>query len=242
MKHYALIGKSLAHSFSERFFTDFFRKKGIDADYRNIELDRIEEIEPLLKRDDLHGLNVTIPYKQRIIPFLDELDPVAREIGAVNCIRFQNGKRTGFNTDAFGFAQSIKPFLTNRHERAAILGTGGASGAVAYVFEQLGIDVIFVSRNPEQENEFPYSAVNELFVRHCKVIVNTTPLGTWPKVNEMPPFPVEYFTSENLVIDLIYNPAKTVFLEEAEKRGATILNGEVMLREQALKAWEIWNN
>ena len=175
------------------------------------------------------------------MPFLDELSHEAKEIGAVNVVRFLNGKKIGYNTDAYGFQQSIKPFLTNKHERALILGTGGASKAVAYVFKSIGMDVIYCSREPQSDNEFAYSAINEHMLNACKVIVNCTPLGTFPNTEEMVDFPFEGLTSDHLVVDLIYNPSKTKFLRKAEENGAVILNGESMLKEQALKAWEIWN-
>lgn len=240
MKKYGLIGRTLGHSFSRSFFTDYFIQNHINAVYENVELEEIKAIEDFLKQN-YSGLNVTIPYKEAIILYLDELSDTASAIGAVNCIAFEDGKTTGHNTDAFGFHQSIKPFLTNKHERAMIIGTGGASKAVAYVFKQLGIDVIYISRNPESAMEFAYEDINEHMLRACKVVVNCTPVGTYPNVEELIDLPYDYVTDEHLFIDLIYNPAKTRFLAEAEKRGADILNGEAMLRHQALKSWEIWN-
>lgn len=240
MKTYGLIGKKLDYSFSKSFFEEYFNKNQITAEFLNFELSEIEQVRDLFG-SKISGLTVTIPYKEKIIPFLDELDSEAKEIGAVNVIQFKNGKKIGYNTDAHGFRQSIKPFLTNQHERALILGTGGASKAVAYVFRSLGIDVIYCSRNPKSNKEFSYSQLNQHMVNACKVIVNCTPLGTFPNVNESIILPFEYLTKEHLVIDLIYNPSKTLFLKQAEEFGATILNGESMLKEQALKAWEIWN-
>ena len=189
----------------------------------------------------IEGCNVTIPYKESIIPFLDDLTPEAKAIGAVNCVQIKDGKMIGHNTDAFGFQQSIKPFLTNRHERAAIFGTGGASKAVEFVLKQLGIDVIFISRNPQGENQFDYSNVNEHMLRACKLLVNTTPVGMYPNVDECLPIPFEHLTSEHLVVDLIYNPSVTKLLENAREAGAQILNGETMLKQQALKSWDIWS-
>lgn len=239
MKQYGLLGKTLKHSFSKSFFTDFFNENGIDAVYQNFELQSKEEIPALLKQP-LFGLNVTIPYKETIIPFLDELSSEASAIGAVNCVQFNNGKTIGHNTDAYGFHQSIKPFLTNKHERAIIFGTGGASKAVVYVLKQIGIDCIFISRNPTEENQFPYSEINEYMLNACKLIVNCTPIGMFPNVNETIDLPYEQLTNEHLVVDLIYNPKKTVLLQKSEIAGAQILNGETMLKQQALKAWEIW--
>jgi len=241
MKRFGLIGKILVHSFSPAFFTKYFEQNGIDANYELFELENIEDCKALLSDKTISGLNVTVPYKIEIIPFLDELDEVAKSIGAVNVVAFREGKTIGFNTDAFGFQQSIKPFLTFKHERALILGTGGASKAVEYVFKQIGIDVLYISQNPEGKTKhFSYEEINEHMLNACKVIVNCTPVGTFPAIDECVPFPFQYLSSDHLVIDLIYNPAKTKFLEEAEKNGATILNGESMLKEQALKSWEIW--
>jgi shikimate dehydrogenase len=207
------------------------------------ELETIEKVKAILNDDSISGLNVTVPYKIEIIPFLDEIDPVAKTIGAVNVVAFKEGKTVGFNTDAYGFQQSIKPFLTFKHERALILGTGGASKAVEYVFKQIGIDVLYISQNPNgRSKHFSYSEINEHMVNACKVIVNCTPVGTFPNIAACIDFPFQHLTADHLVIDLIYNPAKTKFLVESEKNGATILNGESMLKEQALKSWEIWTS
>ena len=240
MKTYGLIGEKLDYSFSKTFFDDYFNKNSVDAAFINLEIPTIDSITEVFKKD-ISGLTVTIPYKETIIPFLDEITSEAKEIGAVNVIQFKDGKRIGHNSDAYGFQQSIKPFLTNLHERALILGTGGASKAVAHVFKSIGIDVIFCSRNPSGPKEFSYDLLNEHMVNACKVIVNCTPIGTFPNVDESIDFPFQFLTKDHLVVDLIYNPAKTKFLQKAEEGGATILNGESMLKEQALKAWEIWN-
>lgn len=243
-KHkYGLIGKSLNHSFSKDFFTDKFQKENIDATYNNYELTDIKNVKHLITQEsNLKGLNVTIPYKEEIIPFLDDLDPVAKEIGAVNTIAFKNDKLIGYNTDAYGFQQSIKPFLRNVHERALILGTGGASKAVAFVLRKLGIDVCYVSRNPQEENQFAYDAVNELMINAFKLIVNCTPIGTHPNITAAPNIPLNFFTSDHLVIDLIYNPEKTTLLKAVTLTGAETMNGYSMLQHQALKAWEIWKS
>lgn len=241
MKRFGLIGKSLSHSFSKSFFDLFFRSHEIDASYENVELDSKDEIPEIFSRN-FDGLNVTIPYKEVIIPFLDELDPVASEIGAVNVVRFEKGKAIGYNSDAFGFHQSIKPFLTNKHERAIIFGTGGASKAVKYVLESLGIDVIFVTRNPSSDDQFAYADVNKQMLSACKLLVNTTPVGMYPNDHEELGIPYGFIGKEHFVIDLIYNPVKTIFLKKAESMGGTILNGESMLKEQALKSWKIWND
>tara|TARA_B110000285_G_scaffold200402_1_gene234272 strand:+ start:913 stop:1569 length:657 start_codon:yes stop_codon:yes gene_type:complete len=211
----------------------------IDATYENIEIDSIGEFTNVLKQK-FSGFNVTIPYKEEVIPFLDELDEVAKEILAVNTVVLKNGKSIGYNTDAYGFHQSIKPFMTNRHERAIILGTGGASKAVEYVLKSLGVNVIFISRNPVGENQFSYDEVNGHMLDACKLIVNCTPVGTFPNIDECIEIPFDHLTEHHLVIDLIYNPAKTKFLSRAEENNAMILNGESMLKHQALKAYELW--
>lgn len=239
MKRYGLIGKQLSHSFSPAFFKSHFEENGIDAVYELIQVSSLDSIRMELRSFD--GCNVTIPYKEQIIPFLDELTPEAKTIGAVNTILNQNGKFIGHNTDAFGFHQSIKPFLTNLHERAIILGTGGASRAVSYVLGKIGVDIIFVSRNPVQENEFGYNEINDQMIRSCKLIINTTPVGTFPNEMEVIKMPYHVLTKDHLLVDLIYNPAKTQFLIRGEENGASILNGLTMLREQALKSYEFWN-
>lgn len=241
MKRFGLIGKSLGHSFSKSFFTDYFERNDLDAVYENIEISEIAKIEEVFA-SGYQGLNVTIPYKQEIIPFLDELTEEANSIGAVNVVEFSDGLKIGHNSDAFGFHQSIKPFLTNRHERAVIFGTGGASKAVEFVLKSIGLDVIFVSRNPKGENEFAYEDVNEIMLQTCKLLVNCTPVGTFPNIEDCLDLPFQALTDEHLVVDLIYNPEKTEFLKRSEENGATILNGETMLREQAMKAWRIWND
>lgn len=242
MKQFGLIGKHLSHTFSPSFFADFFQKQGIDANYATYELQEIADFPQLIKDNDLSGLNVTIPYKTAIIPYLDELDPLAAEIQAVNVIAFENGKIKGYNTDVFGFQQSIKPFLTFHHERALIFGTGGASKAVAFVFKSLGIDVIFVSQTESSlSNHFTYADVNEHMIAACKVIVNCTPLGMSPHVDAAPDMPYDALSEEHLLIDLIYNPEETLFMKQGRKHGATAMNGLSMLQHQALKSWEIWN-
>jgi shikimate dehydrogenase len=240
-KLFGLLGKSLKHSFSPDFFKSYFQEHEINAQYQLFEIENIHKIERIFSLNSC-GFNVTVPYKEEIIPYLDDLDETAKLVGAVNVVAFENGKRIGYNTDAFGFHQSIKPFLTFNHERALIFGTGGASKAVAHVFKSIGLDVIFVSRNPNDElNQFQYSDVNEVMIAACKVIVNCTPVGMYPTIEESISIPFQALTCDHLVIDLIYNPPLTKFLSKAQESGATILNGSSMLREQALKSWEIWN-
>lgn len=244
LKKYGLLGKSLGHSFSKPFFTDKFQSIGESATYENIELEDLAALEAWFRGESksFEGVNVTIPYKEAVIPFLDELSEEAKAVGAVNTIHFKDGKVIGHNTDTFGFRQSIKPFFRNVHERALILGTGGASKAVAYVLENLGVDIAYLSRNPKSDIEFSYDQANEYMVNAFKLIVNTTPVGTYPNVDEIPNFPIELVGEDHLVIDLIYNPSETKFLTAAKQSGADILNGLSMLHHQAQKAWEIWNS
>lgn len=242
MKVYGLVGKTLQHSFSADFFSDYFVTENIVAKYQNFELAAIEDIQSVFDLKPA-GLNVTIPYKERVIPFLDELDPIAEKIGAVNTIVFDGDKKIGYNTDAFGFKQAIKPFLNNQHERALIFGTGGAAKAVASVLKEIGVDVIFISRDPLGKNKhFNYSEVNNQMLNACKLMVNCTPVGTFPNSADYLPLPYEGIGKDHLVIDLIYNPIKSMFLQKAENQGATIMNGEGMLKAQAMKSWSLWNN
>jgi shikimate dehydrogenase len=240
MNKYGLLGKSLSHSFSKNFFTKYFAENAINASYSNLEIAQIDEVKSILE-SDIHGLNVTIPYKEAIIPYLDEITEEAQQIGAVNVVHFKDGKSIGHNTDAFGFAQSIKPFFTNQHERALIFGTGGASKAIAHVLKKLGVQVYFISSSQEGEGIFSYNKLNKHMLVGCKLWVNCTPVGTFPNINEELPIPWVPLSEDHLVVDLIYNPPKTLFLLKAQENGATILNGESMLKEQALKSWEIWN-
>ena len=242
MKVYGLVGKTLQHSFSADFFSDYFVTENIVAKYQNFELAAIEDIQSVFDLKPA-GLNVTIPYKESVIPFLDELDPIAEKIGAVNTIVFDGDKKIGYNTDAFGFKQTIKPFLNNQHERALIFGTGGAAKAVASVLKEIGVDVIFISRDPLGKNKhFNYSEVNLQMLNACKLMVNCTPVGTFPNSSDYLPLPYEGIGKDHLVIDLIYNPKKSMFLQKAENQGATIMNGEGMLKAQAMKSWSLWNN
>jgi shikimate dehydrogenase len=241
MKTYGLIGKTLGYSFSKNFFENYFKENHVDAQFLNFELNEINEIDQVFESRP-SGLSVTIPYKESIIPFLDGLSEEAEQIGAVNCVQFLGDRKIGHNTDAFGFHQSVKPFLTNKHERALILGTGGASKAVACVLKGLGIDVIYISRNPEGSKQFSYEEINHHMLIACKLIVNCTPVGTYPDVDDEIALPYEFLSDEHLVVDLIYNPPMTRFLEQSKNAGATVLNGEAMLKHQAMRSWKIWNN
>jgi shikimate dehydrogenase len=237
---FALLGKSLIHSFSKTFFTDYFAEHNIDATYDVFEIVDIEQVKSVLTKD-IKGFNVTIPYKQSIIPYLDAVSDEVKLIGAVNTVKLEDGFWVGYNTDTFGFQQSIKPFLTNMHEKAIILGTGGASKAVVYVLKKIGISCIYISRTPTGDDQFHYEDLNRYMLNACKLVVNCTPIGTFPNTDECVPFPFEFLSKDHLVVDLIYNPQETKFLSSAKNAGATILNGESMLKEQALKSWEIWS-
>ncbi|MCF8415298.1 MAG: shikimate dehydrogenase [Crocinitomicaceae bacterium] len=241
MRTYGLIGKTLGYSFSKSFFERYFSENEIDAQFVNFELADIEEMNRVFEQQ-IGGLSVTIPYKESIIPFLDDLSIEAKVIGAVNCIQFKDGQKVGHNTDAYGFQQSIKPFLTNQHERALIFGTGGASKAIAYVLKNLGIDVLFISQDPKGDKHFSYAEVNIHMLNACKLLVNCTPVGTLDYKDSKFDLPFEYLTSDHLVVDLVYNPPMTDLLLKSKQQGATILNGESMLKHQALQSWKIWNN
>lgn len=245
MKIYGLIGNPLTHSFSQKYFSEKFRKENIeDCNYLNFQIENIDvEIERLKHNPLLCGLNITIPYKSEIIRFLDKASKECQEINACNCIKIQNRKWNGFNTDITGFEQSFAPFLRPHNTKALILGTGGSSKAVAYVLKKLVIDFLFVSRKNESVNNVIfYNSLTESILQEYTVVINTTPLGMFPNVHDYPQLPYEYITPSHYFFDLIYNPSKTIFLAEAEKKGAVIKNGEDMLQIQAEESWKIWNN
>ena len=243
MKLYGLIGHPLTHSFSKKYFSEKFEKEHLtDCKFELFDIPNINDLRVILAQNpNLKGLSVTIPYKEVVMDYLDEIDDEAKQIGAVNTIKIENSRLIGFNTDYFGFKQSLKPFLEISQERALILGTGGASKAVFHALNSLNINCLFVSRNPKNDNEISYEDVNEYVIRNHQIIVNTTPLGTFPNINEKPAINYNEITSKHLLYDLVYNPAETQFLKEGKQRGAMILNGLQMLKLQADKAWEIWN-
>lgn len=237
---FGLVGKTLKHSFSKSYFTDRFDKEQLSHSYENFELADISQFKNLLQNQpQLKGLNVTVPYKESIIPYLDKISPEAFKIGAVNTISFKNELLVGHNTDVYGFEKSLTPLLQAHHTQALILGTGGASKAVQYVLDKLGISFTLVSRNPN-DKQYSYTvASNQLDNNY--LIINTTPLGTFPKLLEQPALATDHLSTKHLVYDLIYNPAETVLLQKAKLKGATIKNGLEMLQFQANKSWEIWN-
>ena len=260
MKLYGIIGYPLAHSFSQKYFSEKFLKLGLaDHEYKTFPIANISEFPKIISENPaLLGLSVTIPHKQAVIPCLNELDETARIVGAVNCIKIvpsplkadQVPRLVGYNTDVFGFQQAIKPFLESHHSRALILGTGGASKAVAFVLSEIGVDFHFVTRNQpkarsqkqtDHKNIFNYSELNKSIIDNFPLIINTTPVGMFPNITSTPQIPYEHLTSKNFCFDLIYNPEKTLFLQKAKEKGALTQNGLTMLHQQAEKAWEIWN-
>ena len=249
MKIFGLTGKSLSHSFSKDFFNKKFLSENLSAIYLNFEIENISSFRQLFIKNHITGLNVTIPYKEEIIPYLDSLDNVSNTLGAVNTIlpNYKNNKLIslkGFNTDVYGFHQMIKPYLTTNHSKALILGAGGASKAVAYVLKSYNIDVNYISRKerPNELNYFSWKDVNNHMIESHHLIINTTPIGMYPNNSEKIFFPYEFINSKHLIIDLIYNPSKTFFLLKCEEKNAQILNGYQMLVHQALKSWNIWNS
>jgi len=250
MKTYGLVGYRLDYSFSKNFFTEKFKnEKRKDYEYINFEIDSINEFPELFKKDKtIYGLNCTIPYKEQIIPFLDEIDPEAAAIGAINTIKIirdknQPLKLKGYNTDIYGFENSLKPLLKNYHKKALILGTGGASKAVKHIFEKLNIEYLMATRkeNPGT-GKISYSQINKDIIDEFLLIVNTTPLGTYPNVKDCADLPYQYLTKKHLLYDLVYNPEITAFMQHGTDNGATVINGLKMLRLQAIKSWEIWNS
>lgn len=242
MNRYGLLGKNISYSFSQGYFTQKFNDLGLmNHSYENFDLKKIEEVKNVLNQGDIRGLNVTIPYKQEIIPFLDELDPKAKQIGAVNTIQFSKEGLIGFNTDAYGFQKSLEPYLKPHHTKALILGTGGASKAVQYVLNELGIKSTYVSRS-KKNGQYTYDELDQDIIKENTLIINCTPLGTFPNIEDKPAIPYDHIGTQHLLYDLIYNPEKTSFLSIGESKGASICNGLKMLEGQAEKAWEIWNN
>jgi shikimate dehydrogenase len=237
MRTFGLIGKSLEHSFSSQYFNEKFFKEGItDTQYLNFELKHISEFTELIKTNKLSGLNVTIPYKESIIPFLDELNEEAKEIGAVNTIQFSNGKTIGHNTDHIGFTNSIQPLLEDRN-KAIILGDGGAAKAIKYALKKLNIEYKTINRN----TSFDYLDITKQITGYYTIIINTTPVGSYPNINDFPKIPYEYLNQNYLLFDLIYNPNETKFLAYGKAKNAQTKNGLEMLQLQAEESWNIWN-
>ena len=241
-KKFGLIGKNIQYSFSKKYFTDKFVSENVEnCSYENFDIQDIFEFTKVAKTELLVGLNVTIPYKETIIPFLDSISKKARKIGAINTIVFESdGKTKGYNSDWYGFKKAIEKNLKPHHKKALILGTGGSSKAVAFAFSKLEIDYTFVSRS-RNKNSFLYAELNEDILASHQIIVNCSPVGTSPNVDVCPDIPYEYLNETHLVFDLIYNPEKTLFLQKAQEKQAVIQNGFEMLVFQAEKAWKTWN-
>ncbi|MDH6535010.1 shikimate dehydrogenase [Parabacteroides sp. 52] len=245
MDKYGLIGYPLGHSFSKTFFNQKFSAEKIEAEYVNFEIPQVKELKNVLKENpELRGLNVTLPYKTQVIPLLDDIDEDARAIGAVNVIKFTKGlfgklKLKGYNSDIIGFKQSIDPLLNSSHRKALILGTGGASRAVFQGLKQLGLASTLVSRTPH-ELGITYEDITPQIMKEYTVIVNTTPVGMYPHVNECPHIPYDLLTPNHLLYDLLYNPDETLFMKKGKEKGAVVKNGLEMLLLQAFAAWDIW--
>ena len=248
MKTFGLVGYPLGHSFSKKFFTEKFKNDSLnDHQYLNFEIDSIELFPAIFDQyDNIGGLNCTIPYKQQIMTFLNEIDDEARAVGAVNTVKIlqtpQGMRLKGFNTDVIGFERSIKPMLGSIHQKAIILGTGGASKAIKDVMKKLGIEYVSASiENELFENEIRYSDITTQIIADRKIIINATPLGTFPNINTCPQIPYEAITAQHVMFDLVYNPDITLFLQKGIEHGAKVKNGLEMLHGQAIAAWEIWN-
>ncbi len=241
MNTYGLIGYPLGHSFSRKFFTEKFEKEGIDAQYLNFEIPSIEEFPEIIKNNpELRGLNVTIPYKQQVMQYLHNISEEASAIGAVNVVRVRDGHLTGFNSDVIGFVNSIRPLLKPHHKKALILGTGGASKAIHYGLEKkLGMETLFVSRTA-REGMITYDDITPETLQAYHVIVNCSPVGMYPHVDECPALPYEAMNENNLLYDLVYNPLKTLFMKKGAEQGATVKNGLEMLHLQAIASWQFW--
>ncbi|MGB5943480.1 MAG: shikimate dehydrogenase [Leeuwenhoekiella sp.] len=244
MRKFGLIGRNIDYSFSRKYFNNKFKTESIEAHYVNFDCATVEAVSRLFEeKSDVSGFNVTIPYKEEVLPFLQRLSDEALEIGAVNTIKHEkDGSFTGHNTDYLGFMESIKPFLKDHHKDALILGTGGASKAVEYALKKSGIATTFISRKPKTENILSYGELSAEIMAKNTVIINTTPLGTFPDVQRSPNLPYAHLSKKHLLYDLVYNPAETQFLKKGKEQGAATANGTTMLKLQAEAAWKIWDS
>jgi shikimate dehydrogenase len=248
MRIFGLIGYPLGHSFSEGYFTKKFQNEKIaDCIYKNYPIDTIQKLHLIISENQyLQGLNVTIPYKEQVISFLDEIDDEAKEIGAVNTIKIctESGKKIlkGFNSDAFGFQNSLQPLLKKHHQKALILGTGGASKAIKYILDKLNIEYISASIEELKPNEIRYEEIDRKMLNDRLLIIHATPLGTFPNIDNCPNMPYQFITNKHLLYDLVYNPEETLFLKKGKEMGATTVNGLKMLHMQAERSWTIWNS
>ena len=242
-KTYGLIGKKISYSFSKSYFTNKFQKLDSESNYtyENLDLNHISQFKNIVEQKKFNGFNVTIPYKEKIIDFLDSLDPNAEKIGAVNTINVcSKNQLKGYNTDYIGFIKSINPVINKTHKKAILLGSGGASKAIIFGLNKLNISSIVVSRSREKGN-ITYEELNNEIIHESQIIINCSPVGTFPKINECPKIPYKYINSNHICYDLIYNPIESKFLKESKKNNATIINGMQMLELQAEESWKIWN-
>ena len=240
-RKFGLIGKNIDYSFSKKYFSEKFKKENLDCTYSNFDIENISLIESILQKNGISGYNVTIPYKQEIIKFLDEIDEVAKAIGAVNTIKKIDNKNIGFNTDCIGFEKSLIPLIENKKpDSALILGGGGASKAVKYVLKKFKIDYSTVSRK-EGKSEFIYENLNDVIINRFKMIINCSPVGTFPNINKCPNIPYKHLTKEHVLYDLVYNPIESLFLRRGRELGCKTKNGLEMLEIQANESWRIWN-
>ena len=240
-RKFGLIGKNIDYSFSKKYFSEKFKKENLDCTYSNFDIENISQIESILQNNGISGYNVTIPYKQDIIKFLDEIDEVAKAIGAVNTIKKIDNKNIGFNTDCIGFEKSLIPLIENKKpDSALILGGGGASKAVKYVLKKIKINYSTVSRK-EGKSEFIYENLNDVIINRFKMIINCSPVGTFPNINKCPNIPYKHLTKEHVLYDLVYNPIESLFLRRGRELGCKTKNGLEMLEIQANESWRIWN-
>ena len=240
-RKFGLIGKNIDYSFSKKYFSEKFKKENLDCTYSNFDIENISLIESILQKNGISGYNVTIPYKQEIIKFLDEIDEVAKAIGAVNTIKKIDNKNIGFNTDCIGFEKSLIPLIENKKpDSALILGGGGASKAVKYVLKKIKINYSTVSRK-EGKSEFIYENLNDVIINRFKMIINCSPVGTFPNINKCPNIPYKHLTKEHVLYDLVYNPIESLFLRRGRELGCKTKNGLEMLEIQANESWRIWN-
>jgi shikimate dehydrogenase len=243
MHKYGLIGKNIDYSFSKAYFNKKFENFNIDAEYQNFDIDNILKIKAILHNEkNLKGLNVTTPYKQVVIDYIDVIDEDAKAIGAVNTIKLKDNKLYGYNTDVYGFVKSLFPLLEKHHQKAIVLGTGGASKAICHGLNSFDISYLIVSRNLKMKNHISYADLDQDIIESHKLIINCTPLGTSPNIHQSPDIPYEYIGKKHLLYDLVYNPKVSTFLAQGNNQGAKICNGYDMLRFQAEKSWEIWNS
>ncbi|MAU62906.1 MAG: shikimate dehydrogenase [Flavobacteriaceae bacterium] len=242
-KTYGLLGKNIDYSFSKSYFLNKFKKLNLDSNYtyKNLDLNDLNQFRNIIEKKEFNGFNVTIPFKEKIIKFLDLLDSKAKKIGAVNTIKIcSNYKLKGYNTDYIGFIKSIRPFLNKNHKKAILLGSGGASKSIVFGLNKLNISSIIVSRF-KKKGDITYKELNSEIINKSQIIINCSPIGTFPKINECPKIPYNSINSNHICYDLVYNPIETEFLMKSKKNDAKILNGMKMLELQAEESWKIWN-